>query len=300
MNTFSQIERFNQDVDKLLNRELLTESESWPETYRQDIEIVRAFVVADFSAESLIRSSLKRDLLGKHFDKSEQKTISLIFQKAFFRLAIAGLLTAVLILAASPLGATLAQTAIQIVQSWQLGENTLAVSVGSDFIAVPDENGNKTILPAENPVTDPEFIDPALETETESTRHITLDPTTPFDRAQEMVTFTIQQPTFVPEGYEFQGVVVNDPGQVSLEYLNASEVRLIGLLQTAVGDDNREVQVTFTSDIVAIDVEVGGQKALWTQAEDEGMLIWEAEGINYQLMGSSDLDLALQIAESLE
>ncbi len=60
-----------------------------------------------------------------------------------------------------------------------------------------------------------------------------------------------------------------------------------------------EAQVTFTSDMEVKDVEVDGIKALWAQAGDEGMLIWEANGVSYQLNGVSELELALQIAESI-
>jgi hypothetical protein len=44
---------------------------------------------------------------------------------------------------------------------------------------------------------------------------------------------------------------------------------------------------------------VNGQEALWTQAGDEGLLVWEAGGVNYQLVGLSDLELALRVAESI-
>jgi hypothetical protein len=74
----------------------------------------------------------------------------------------------------------------------------------------------------------------------------------------------------------------------------------MGLLQTAVGGTNNDVQVTFSGDMVVIDTEVTGHKALWTQADDEGLLVWEADGVNYQLVGLSDLEVALRVAESLQ
>jgi hypothetical protein len=52
--------------------------------------------------------------------------------------------------------------------------------------------------------------------------------------------------------------------------------------------------------MVVIDTEVTGHKALWTQADDEGLLVWEADGVNYQLVGLSDLEVALRVAESLQ
>jgi hypothetical protein len=47
---------------------------------------------------------------------------------------------------------------------------------------------------------------PEQETETDQQRQITLDPTVPFDQAQELVSFTLREPAFMPDGHEFQGV----------------------------------------------------------------------------------------------
>ena len=58
--------------------------------------------------------------------------------------------------------------------------------------------------------------------------------------------------------------------------------------------------MTFSSDIVTVDTVVSGHQALWTQADDEGLLVWEAGGVNYQLVGLSDLELARRVAESLD
>jgi hypothetical protein len=95
-------------------------------------------------------------------------------------------------------------------------------------------------------------------------------------------------------------VVWINEGQASVEYINESEFGFFGLLQTAVGGENGDVQVSFTSDVEVTDVTVNGRDAIWADAGEEGSLIWEAEGVTYQLNGLGDLDLALRIAESVQ
>lgn len=298
MNKQRQAEQFTQEIDNILHQVPPLEIKRDLETHRRDLEIVQALIASDFSADSQVQQTLKQKLRSAQFGQKEHLIMnSQIFSRSFGRLAIAGLLIAFLILAISPLGAILAQSLIQTVQRWQLGENTRVVSVDGDFEAIPDENGETVILPALETSPDSEEIPP--DQEAEQQRHITLDPTLPFEQAQAEVTFTLRQPTFIPEGYEFQGVVVGHSGQASLDYIHRSENRLMGLLQTAVGGANGQVQLTFSSDMVAIDTVVNGQEALWTQAGDEGLLVWEASGVNYQLVGLSDLELALRVAESI-
>jgi hypothetical protein len=301
MNKQKQAEQFTQDIDSILHQASLTTNEQRSETYHQDLEIVQALTTADFSADSQVRQTLKQKLRHAYFGQKEYTIMnSKTFPKSFVRLALVGLAIAFLTLAISPLGAGLTQSLVQIVQSWQLGENTTAVRVDNDFEAVQNENGETVISAGPESVIDSKEIAPEQETEAEQQRHITLDPTIGLDRAQARVTFTLRQPAFVPEGYEFQGVVSIHSGQASLEYVNWSDNRLMGLLQTAVGGTNNDVQVTFSGDMVVIDTEVTGHKALWTQADDEGLLVWEADGVNYQLVGLSDLEVALRVAESLQ
>lgn len=299
MNKQKQAEQFTQDVDNILHQVPLTTSDRPSETYHQDLEIVQALTTADFSADSQVRQTLKQKLRHAHFGQKEPILMnSKTFPKSFVHLALAGLAIAFLTLVISPLGSGLTQSLVQIVQSWQLGENTTAVRVDNDFEAVQDENGETIISAVPESAIDSEEIASEQDAGTEQ-RHITLEPMIGLDRAQARVTFTLRQPAFVPEGYEFQGVVLMHPGQASLEYINWSDNRLLGLLQTAVGGTNNDVQVTFSGDIVVVDTEVAGHKALWTQDGDEGLLVWEADGINYQLVGLSDLELALRVAESL-
>lgn len=307
MNEKKEAEQFLQDVDDILRQVSPGENSQWPEAHHREMQIVQALASADFSADSRVRQTLKQKLRQAPHGQKEFLMNTRLFQRSVGRIAVAAVVVVFLILALSPLGASLAQSLVQIVQDWQVGENTTAVSVDGDFEAVPDEDGEIVILPAPESAPDleemPEIAgegEDIQEEEIQEERQITLDPTISFDEAQTEVSFALRQPGFVPEGYEFQGVVLIHPGQVSLDYMNLADVRLMGLLQTAVGGSNGKVQVTFSSDTEVVETTVNGQEALWALDGDEGLLVWEADGINYQLMGLSDLELALQVAESLE
>jgi hypothetical protein len=290
-----QNQQFSTDNDPVLRYAPQSAVEDWPQMDRRELDIIQALAAADFSPESRVRQSLKRKLLNTPTGEKEYRMNPPLYQRSFVRLALAGILIAFLLLAVSPLGATLAQSVIQTLKSWQLGENTTAVSVEGDFEAVQAEDGSTVLQPApESPEIEEENISIRPQ------RTVVLDPTIPFDLAQERVNFTLRQPTFVPEGYEFVGVVMINSSQASLDYFNEPEIRLFGLLQTAVGGENSGVQISFSSDMIVKDVHVNGHEAVWISAPDEGLLVWEADGVNYQLAGLSSLSLALQVAESIQ
>jgi hypothetical protein len=303
MNEQAQAEQFTRQVDNFLAANNLIQApgyanEDWPEIDRSELDVVQALATADFSAESQVRQTLKQKLLNAPIGEKERLMNTPIYQRSFVRLVVAGILIAFMIFALSPLGATMAQNLIETVRSWQLGENTTAVSVEGDFEAIQAEDGSTIIQPAPE---SPDIVEEAApRLAGDNGRQVYLDPAISLEAAQERVDFTIRQPTFVPEGYEFHGVVFINADQVSLEYFNEPEMRLFGLLQTAVGSGKDGAQVTFTSDVITQDVLVNGHEALWTSSGDEGLLIWEADGVNYQLVGLGNLELALQIAESVQ
>ena len=298
MNEEAQAEQFTQAVDNILHQAPGLESETGPARYRRELDVVQALAAADFSPESQVRHTLKNKLLNSPTGKKEHIMNTPIYQRSFVRLAAAALIIAFLLLAVSPYGATMAQSLIQIVNSWQVGENTTAVSIEGDFEAVAVEDGSTVIQPA--PESSGMLEEDAAISVAEQHRQVTLDPPISLERAQRLVDFTILQPTFVPEGYEFQGVVFMSSRQISLDYFNQPEARLFGLLQTAVGGDNAGVQISFSSEVIVENVTVDGHEALWTSSGDEGLLVWEADGVNYQLVGLGNLELALQIAESIQ
>jgi len=283
-------EQFIQHMDNIIRN---THASRIPQTGtdHNDMDIVQILATADFSVESRIRQSLRRKLIIKGNNMT-----SLISRKPLLRLTLISL--ALTLFAISPLGTAFAQSIVNIVQTWQFGEGTSAVSVEGDFIANPSENGEVVIQPAPEGILE----EPAIE-DLAGEESFTSDTNLPFEDAAGMVSFRLFQPTYIPEGYEFQGVTVINAEKAQMDYLKFEDIGLIGLEQTVVGGINGDVQVTFTSDMTTVEVQVNGQYGLWISTTDGfGMLMWEADGINYQiqLMGVGDLELALRIAESLQ
>jgi hypothetical protein len=285
MNEQTQAEQFTHEIDNLLNPKTAANAPGIPTN--PELDVAQMLAAADFSAESQVRQSLKQKLLNPPNGEKERLMNTPLTQRPYIRLALAGLLIAFFLLAVSPFGATLAQSLVNVVKSWQVGENTTAVSVEGDFEAVKGEDGSTIIQAA------PEAPEP-IEEISEGQEPVA------FDNAQGNLAFTLRQPTFIPDGFVPQGVVWINEGQASVEYINESEFGFFGLLQTAVGGENGDVQVSFTSDVDVTDVTVNGRDAIWADAGEEGSLIWEAEGVTYQLNGLGDLDLALRIAESVQ
>jgi len=292
----NKAEQFSQYLDGILGHAPVPR-EAQVEINQRERYFIHILATSDFSSESQVRQSLRRKLLSKG---KESTMNSLVPHKPYHRLTLMGILLALILLAASPMGNSLAQSIIDIVQTWKLGNGSTAVSVGGDFVAIPNENGEIVIQPAPAGGLDEPSIEELVEDGSPA-----LDTNLPFEQAAELISFKLRKPDsdLLPEGYEFQGVTVVNAEKVQMDYLKFEDTGLIGLGQTVVGGINGEVQVTFSSDMTTIDVKVNGQDGLWISPSDgSGMLMWEADGINYQLqlMGVGDLDLALRIAESLE
>jgi len=288
--------QFSQDIDNIIRHDPAAR-EAQTETNQRDIHIIHALAAVDFSRESRVRQNLRQKLLTK---EKEPIMNSLAPRKPLLRLTIIGMILALFLFAASPMGVTLAQSIVNIVQTWRLGDGSTAVSVEGDFVAVPDENGDTIIQPAPAGGLEEPSLEGLAEGETPA-----LDTNVSYEQAAELVSFKLLQPNsnFIPDGYEFQGVTVSNAESAQMDYIKFEDIGLIGLGQTVVEGINGDIQVTFTSDMTTAEVHVRGQDGLWVSTEDGfGMLIWEANGINYQLqlMGVGSLELALQIAESLE
>jgi len=250
------------------------------------MDINHLLMVADFSEDSLIRQSLKRKLLDdsvKGRGASFIKTNTLQRNRARLTVVIGAIILVTLL--ALPQSGSLAQSVIRILQTWRLGEATTAVRVDGDFAAVPGEDGQIIIQPA------PQELPEDIPNEGGSALATNIS----FEAAQELVDFQILQPGFIPEGYESQGVNVANVESVQMDYMRLNEMGLIGLTQTVAGGINGNTQVSFSSDIEPVEVQVNGTRGLWMAATgDFGLLVWESDGVNYQLQL-----IGVQIAESL-
>jgi len=197
-----------------------------------------------------------------------------------------------------------AQSIVNILRTWTLGNASTAVQVEGDFTVTSNESDEIVIQSATDKNLDeinPEdFVD-----ESQSPLEASLS----FEDAANIVNFHIVQPAFIPEGYESQGVIVVNEEKIQMDYMKTTEIGLVGLTQTLVDGINGPIQLTFSDDIVPVDVQINGNDGLWitdpnvTDMNAFGILIWDDDGVNYQLqlMGSeSNLETALKIAASIQ
>lgn len=205
---------------------------------------------------------------------------------------VAGMALAIVVmiaLLASPLGSTIAQAIVNIVQSWQVGEQTVIHAVDSDFQLIPNQNGEATFLPADEtaPLPEDDFS-------------VEVQPATDIQ-----ISFTVRKPAYVPEGYTLTDVIVSSPNEVVLQYEKPYGYSAFGIVQRKV-DESNPVTIGTTADVLVEDVSINGQSGVWMTAAQPGqagehMLVWEVDGVSYQLAGNiHELEEALRIAESLK
>lgn len=158
---------------------------------------------------------------------------------------------------------------------------------------------NTVTPPIPNSTSTPER---SMETKPDDGPKIVLDdPGIPFNQAQSAIDFHLLFPTYFPETFEFLGVSVMNKYEVALNYLQTDpNQRLAVLVQTVVGT-NSQFNVVMETQNAQI-VITNGTEAIWIYDPngDEGLLDWTLDDIRYRLVGITDLEEALQIAESLE
>ena len=284
MNEQDWAERFSRDVDSLLNEAGRTEAEPIPTEYRQALDLARTLATTDFSVESRVRQTLRRRLLNRIGAREGGQQRKEITMRTFFRKRRpVGVLTAA------------AQQVYSIIQRIVVGPYTEVVQV--EF---QDEANEPPPLPPDMWSVDTEIggfggnvlpgVDPTVHTVTD------------FVEAQELASFQLRVPGYVPEGYALREIKLV-PGNAFLFYGGAGHD--IILVQTQVGpqpsdDPNVGIAVMggwFTNSPVE-EVELDGRTAVWI---DSHSLTWEADGISHTV-GGLDLSLeeAVRIAKSLE
>jgi hypothetical protein len=286
------IEFFNHDVDDMLRGIEPPDRVELPLDYHQGREFVRSLSAVDFSVESTVRRDLRQRLLNRilsdHQHSIQEHRMFTIFRQRRWVTGMALAVVVIIALLASPLGTTIAQAVVNIVQSWQVGEQTVIHAVDSDFQLVPNQNGEATFLPAEQTAPIPE------EDFTPGVRPV-----------NPQIDFTVREPSYVPEGYTLTALIVSSPNEVVLQYEKPYGYGAFGILQRKV-DASNPATIGITADILVEDVSINGQPGVWMTAAQPGedgehMLVWEVDGVSYQLQGTiHELEEALRIAESLK
>ena len=296
-------DRFSHDVDSLLNEDGRMDSEPTPTEYRQALDLARTLATTDFSVESRVRQALRRRLLNQVGTREGWQQRKEYVMRAFFRqrhpavILAAVVLAALLIITLAWPGAltAAAQGVYNVIQRIVVGPYTQAVQVefqgepgapGSlppDMWHVKTEIGNfgGNVLPG---------VEPAVRSVTD------------FEEAQELASFQLRAPGYLPEGYTLREIKL-PPGNAFLFY--GGTAHDIILVQMQVGpqpSDDPNVAVGVFSGFMTSgtleEVELDGQPAAWANNHS---LRWEADGISYTVGGLDlSLDEAIRIAESLE
>jgi hypothetical protein len=316
MNEQDWADRFSRDVGSLLNEAGRTDSEPLPTEYRQALDLAHTLAMVDFSAESRVRHTLRRRLLNRSEAREgwRERKGSLVKTHPRKRLrrrllvAIGGTLALLLVMMFLYPGgsAVAAQSISDGVKLIVLGTYSTAQRVEA-FVTgqpPPDDDWDVSLFPGCGvggnglPGTNP-----------------TVESVVDFDEAQELTSFHLRAPGYLPEGYTLQEIKLapiwtwpgallfpSDPNAF-LFYEGPSPD--IVIVQQPVGpqpsgDPNVTVGqvVGFLTNGTLEGVDLDGRTAAWA---DDRLLMWEEGGVSYMVGGLGlSLDEAIRIAESLE
>jgi len=316
MNEQDLADRFNRDVDSLLNEARRTDSEPITTEYRQALDLARTLVTTDFSAESQVRQSLRRRLLngiGKAEERQRRKEYIMrtLFWQRHPAVTLAAVVLAALLIVAFTWPGTLTAVAEGIenfVQSLRLGPYTSVHQVSPELVAAHPTKA-PPVTPEVKQRSDGWTIRTAIGNfggnvlpghDAVVHRFSTLD------EAQAATSSSLHQPGYLPAGYVLREAMVA-PGDSTFLFYDGLEGDII-LVQTPVYDrveeqsDNHavgtSVMIGTLTDKPIEEVTLNGQPAGWVEGHS---LTWEADGLSFTLGGANlSLDEATRIAESLE
>jgi len=306
MNERDWADRFSRDVDSILNEAGRTHSEPMPTEYRQALDLARTLATTDFSAKSQVRQALRRRLLNQidmreGWHRRKEFAMRTFFRQRHPAVILASVVLAVLLVVtlAWPRALTAAaQGVYNVLQRIIVGPNTEVVQIEPQD--EPHEPGpgplhtwtvvteigafGTNVLPG---------VDPTVRSVTD------------FKEAQELTSFHLRAPAYLPEGYTLREIRLV-PGNAFLFYdFYDGAVHDIILVQTQVGlqpsdDPNVSVGVKagWFTDGSLKEVDLDGRPAAWI---DSHSLTWEADSVSYTVGGLDlSLDEAIRIAESLK
>ena len=133
--------------------------------------------------------------------------------------------------------------------------------------------------------------------EVQTMEEMMLPQTMTLEEAQEETTFDILVPSYLPDGYEFDNVMVIQGfvETVSLTYRNGDE--RFGLSETVFEDEPQASPIMNNAEVIIIN---GVEGKLVSIYGDSKMLQWEIGNIQLTLSGSLDKEELIQIAESMQ
>jgi hypothetical protein len=319
MNERDLAERFNQDVDRLLNAAGRTDAEPLPAEYRQALDVARRLASTDFSPESRSRLALRRRLLSRmdareHLRKEKPMRTypQLKLRRPLYlaiSIALALLLAVTFLIPGGP--AVAAYNISTNVKLIMLGAYSRAQQIEATVTGkpMPDDSWHVELFRDVGfavgfggggpPGTNPEV------------RSVTT-----LEEAQEIAAFDIRVLKHLPEGYALREIKLAPvwTGPAALVFPSAPSVFLfygglegdIVVVEQPVGTQSSDASSmavgTFTSFMTngtLEEVDFNGRTAAWA---DSRLLMWEEDGIGYTVGGSKvrSLEEVIRIAESLK
>lgn len=125
-----------------------------------------------------------------------------------------------------------------------------------------------------------------------------------FDEAQQNTDFELKEPTYLPEGYEFDDAFVMSEGRVvSLNYGRGTEGLVLTQRQAPKGAEGDIEVVGGPGDAESETVEVNGRNATLRKmgpSDDFRRLSWGCGDLIMSLSGELDKDELIKMAESVE
>jgi hypothetical protein len=306
-------DRFDRDVEDLLNKARRADTEPMPTGYGQALDMARTLTATDWSEESRVQAALRRRLLNQIDAREERKDTAMKMYPHYglrHRLLIgigSALALLLVMMFLYPGGPTvLAQGISEFVQSVVLGQYTTIHQVNPNQ-AVP---ASTRMPPPATPIVEQRndlwvirtaignFAGNVLPGQDATVRHFST-----FDEAQAVVLFSLCQPSYLPAGYTLREAMVTPLDWVLLFYGGPSGDIILAQMPGGERPGGDAWHSTFVKTGTLTDnpieqVTLNGQPAGWV---DGHSLMWEDKGISYTLGGLNlSLDEATRIAESLK
>jgi hypothetical protein len=296
MNESDWADRFSQEVDMLLSQAGRTDDEPAPAAYCQALDLAQVLTTTDFSDESQRKAVLRRRLLNRVGGQEPSPRWRPI-------LAI----SALVIVALGLVAATRPDLLAHLVQSLRPGPHTTVYQA---------DPASATALASRPLPSTPEVVQRddgwTIRTSignfggnTPPEMTLTVVRVDGFDQAQEVVSFDLRQPAYLPAGYQLREAMVA-PGESSFLFYDGPRGEIV-LVQTPVYvrvEAYQDGEAVSTSVMVGVLTDKPVQEVVrsdWQAGWYEGnSLVWEAGGISYTLGGvNMGLEEAIRIAESL-
>jgi hypothetical protein len=311
MNEPDWADRFNCDVDSLLNQAGRTDSEPAPTEYRQALDLAHTLATTDFSAESRVQDALRRRLLGKMETRiaAQQRPrlwprLSLAAPKRAVGVLVA-LVTLAMLTLLTPTGRSLAQTVERFIREFRW-PNTVVRQTEPDY----------------RPENLPELQED-LKRELAAGRawHFSFEEhnfggccadgmrneVISLPQAVAEAGYELRLPTFLPDGFVLDEVRLLDRPPYSVFITYQGPAGRLGLFQSFVGFRSEQrvgdtIIVNQRANAIITDGTIEKRRVGTVQATllEGELLVWEEDGVSFSLIGPGlDAETLVQIAESL-